>query len=114
MNGIFQMVGSRIDLASCPTLLTHARLLYLYCDCIYSDGSNYLQYVSSFVDDYPSDLFDKFLEHMKRCSKAFHAEVLREQRKATLSNLFVICDHTGVSVAFTNNGISFTPVEYSV
>lgn len=52
--------------------------------------------MSSFVEDYPAPLFDQFVVHLKRCATAYHAELQREQRKATLSNIFYMCDNSGV------------------
>ncbi|KAF6030150.1 hypothetical protein EB796_011528 [Bugula neritina] len=59
---------------------------------------DFVEYLTNFVDDYPAPLFDQFVAHLNRCSAAYHSEQARELRKATLSNIFIMCDNSGIGV----------------
>ena len=60
------------------------------------------QYITSFVEAMPSEMFDQFLAHMNRCATAYRAQNEREQRRVTLSQLFMSCDNAGVSSPLIN------------
>jgi hypothetical protein len=55
------------------------------------------QYLNLFIQDMPSDVFDQFIVHLSRCALAYRASNERDSRKAILTNLFMSCDHSGVS-----------------
>ena len=55
------------------------------------------QYLSQYVDTLPSEVFEQFLIHMSKCANAHRASAERENRRIMLTNLFIYCDHSGVS-----------------
>ena len=60
-----------------------------------------LQYLNQFIEDMPSEVFDQFLLHLSQCALSYKSQAEHEQRKGTLSQLFVSCDHTGVRLRKT-------------
>lgn len=55
------------------------------------------QYISLFVEDLPIEVFEQFMVHMSKCAAAHRASAERENRRIILTNLFILCDHGGVS-----------------
>ena len=55
------------------------------------------QYISMFVEDLPEQVFEQFMDHMDKCAAAHRAAAERENRRIILTNLFLLCDHGGVS-----------------
>ncbi len=56
-----------------------------------------LQYVTQFIEELPGEIFDQFMIHFSRCALAYRQSSERDQRRILLTQLFVSCDHTGVS-----------------
>ena len=54
------------------------------------------QYMSDFIDDLPSEVFDHLMSHMSQCAFTYRMKVEGEHRKTTLNQLFVSCDHAKV------------------
>ena len=55
------------------------------------------QYVSEYTEELPLQLFDRFMLHMAKCAAANRSLSQREARRIHLTNLFLSCDHSGVS-----------------
>lgn len=49
------------------------------------------------MESLSSEMFDQFMVHMAECAKAYCASAEREDRRIALTNLFIYCDHSGVS-----------------
>lgn len=52
-----------------------------------------------FVDDFNFEVFEQFMQHLSLCADSYRAASNREQRRIVLTNLFISCDHSGVSQA---------------
>lgn len=50
-----------------------------------------------FVDDFNFEVFEQFMQHLSLCADSYRAASNREQRRIVLTNLFISCDHSGVS-----------------
>lgn len=57
------------------------------------------QYLTMFVDDFNFEVFEQFMQHLSLCADSYRAASNREQRRIVLTNLFISCDHSGVSQA---------------
>ena len=57
----------------------------------------HFQYLSLYVETLPSEVFEQFMVHMSKCAAAHRAAAEREHRRIMLTNLFIYCDHSGVS-----------------
>lgn len=55
------------------------------------------QYLTMFVDDFNFEVFEQFMQHLSLCADSYRAASNREQRRIVLTNLFISCDHSGVS-----------------
>ncbi|CAG5133584.1 unnamed protein product, partial [Candidula unifasciata] len=53
----------------------------------------FAQYISLFVEDLPSEIFNLFMVHMSKCAATQNASADRENRRIILTNLFLICDY---------------------
>jgi len=58
----------------------------------------FVEYMHLFVDSLSSELFDQLMLHMQYCAHTYRAKTERDERKTTLSQLFVSCDHSGIGV----------------
>ena len=56
-----------------------------------------LQYMHPFIENLSSEMFDQLMNHMIYCANMFRSNAEKDARKAVLSQLFVSCDHAGVS-----------------
>ena len=57
----------------------------------------YLQYLGMYIEDFSKEVFDEFMVHLSKCAKSHQASSNMESRRILLSNLFMSCDHSGVS-----------------
>jgi hypothetical protein len=51
-----------------------------------------------FIEDLTRDLFDEFMKHLSTCAISYRASAEQENRRIALTNLFISCDHSGVSL----------------
>jgi len=63
----------------------------------YSFSCLCFQYVIQFTEDLSELLFERFMTHMVKCAAANRSLTAREARRIHLTNLFLSCDHSGVS-----------------
>ncbi|XP_046371619.2 EF-hand calcium-binding domain-containing protein 5-like [Haliotis rufescens] len=56
------------------------------------------QYLSTYIDPLPTEIFDQFMIHMSKCAQAHHLATAREARRIILTNLFLACDHSGIGI----------------
>jgi hypothetical protein len=61
-----------------------------------------------YIQGLSSEVFDQVMLHMQYCASTYRAHAERDQRKTTLSQLFVSCDHSGVSTVIDTNLIKVT------
>ena len=54
------------------------------------------QYVSQYIDEMPSEVFDQFVTHLHQCAMSHKLSIERENRRGLLQALFIACDNTGV------------------
>jgi hypothetical protein len=57
----------------------------------------FFQYLTLFIDDFNFEVFEQFMQHLSLCADSHCAASSREQRRIVLTNLFISCDHSGVS-----------------
>ncbi|XP_067682679.1 EF-hand calcium-binding domain-containing protein 5-like [Haliotis asinina] len=56
------------------------------------------QYLSSYIDPLPTEIFDQFMIHMSKCAWAHCLATEREARRIILTNLFLACDRSGIGI----------------
>lgn len=58
----------------------------------------FVLYISQFVDDLPSEVFDQIVRHLSSCASSHKSQADQEQRQLILEQLFKSCDHTGIGL----------------
>jgi hypothetical protein len=56
-----------------------------------------LQYLTMYIETLPPEVFEEFMVHVSKCASAHREAAERENRRIMLTNLFIYCDHSGVS-----------------
>ncbi|XP_046544063.1 LOW QUALITY PROTEIN: EF-hand calcium-binding domain-containing protein 5-like [Haliotis rubra] len=56
------------------------------------------QYLSTYIDSLPTEIFDQFMIHMSKCARAHRLATEREARRIILTNLFLACDRSGIAI----------------
>ncbi|XP_021271614.1 EF-hand calcium-binding domain-containing protein 5 isoform X2 [Numida meleagris] len=62
------------------------------------NADEFIEYVHSYTEDFPDDMFQEFLKHLSLCAVDFQEAIRRDTHRQMFTDLFLHCDHGQVGV----------------